>query len=90
MTPLFAVSISISLGFFLGIIFYWLLKINSKLYLRDKKIWRGVFTHLARLATLGLAFWYISNFGAVALLSSFAGFLVGRLVSMNYLLKEKV
>lgn len=89
MIPLLATSIGIAAGFGIGILFFWLLKINSELYLQGEKIWLGVLTHLARFATLVFVFWYISSFGAVALLGSFGGFLMGRLVFMKYMLREE-
>ena len=90
MTSLLTALVSISIGLGLGVIFFWLLKINSELYLRGKTAWFGVLAHIARLAILVLIFWYVANFGAGVLLSSFGGFLLGRLIFMKFLLKEEL
>ena len=90
MTLHYMMAASVLIGFASGLGFFWLLKINTNLYLREGKNWIAVITHLVRFTTIVLIFWYISKFGAMPLLCSLGGFLLGRKVSLKYLTPKEL
>lgn len=90
MNPISTIIIALLAGFICGLIFFWLLKLNSDFYLKDGKKWMAILLHIARFAVIFMAFWYIAKFGALALLASFGGFLLSRLFFTRFLLKKEV
>ncbi|MEZ5758366.1 MAG: ATP synthase subunit I [Emcibacteraceae bacterium] len=90
MNPISITIIALIAGFTLGLFFFWLLKLNSDYYLKDGKKGLAILLHVARFAVIFLAFWYITKFGALALLASFGGFLLSRLIFTRFLIKKEV
>lgn len=65
-------------GVALGIAYFYALDGNVRLYLRPGLRVLAVLVHIARLALLAGALFVIARVGALPLLVSFAGLLVGR------------
>lgn len=69
----------------LGVAFFTALKINSDIYITNGLSWIGLMLHLTRFVITVLIFWFISGFGAMPLLISLGGFLLGRFITMRYI-----
>ncbi len=89
MTPSIVNIICFVVGLGLGIVFFTMLKMNSEIYIIDGMSWTGLMLHTSRFAATILIFWIISGFGALPLLCSFGGFLLGRFTFMKFLTKWK-
>ena len=85
-----AIGLSFAAGLGFGLVFFWALKINSELYVSEGLNGIGIALHIGRFGLAVLVFWTISNFGALPLLVSFGGFLMGRFLFLKLASGENV
>jgi len=88
MTPILTQVLCIIAGFGLGTGFFMALKVNSMLYLNGGRKWPALLLHIFRFALTIWMFWILAGLGAMPLLLSFGGFLLGRFFVMHCLLEK--
>lgn len=73
----------VALGLALGAAFFAALRLNARLYLGHAGRLPAALLQVARIGVAGGAFLLAARWGAAALLGTFAGFLVARMVALR-------
>jgi F1F0 ATPase subunit 2 len=79
----FAVAAYGALGALLGVVYFWGLGWNVRLYASGGGGWKALAVHVLRLAGMVVIFAICARQGAAALLSNFGGFLAVRTVAID-------
>ena len=75
---LIALPLFVAAGFALGYAYFRVLRRQADYFLDGESAWLGGGLALLRVAVAAAVFWGIAQFGVVALLGAFAGFLAAR------------